>query len=168
MSSSDPRSAPAIVADDGDGGGAGSSRARRTPAAAEASGGLAPPDLPYNASGTNLSTAGDPMECSIYQNYSAAEVFVQGLAGMVNQQDVESMIRAQKKMLQRFEKTNEMLSNCNTLSATRFERAARDFKAHTTHVLEMKRDLEIILKRIRIIKQKIAAQNPQAFQGTAV
>lgn len=38
------------------------------------------------------------MECSIYQNYTAAEVFVQGLAGLVNQQDVESMIRAQKKM----------------------------------------------------------------------
>lgn len=38
------------------------------------------------------------MECSIYQNYTASEVFVQGLAGLVNQQDVESMIRAQKKM----------------------------------------------------------------------
>ena len=38
------------------------------------------------------------MECSIYQNYTASEVFVQGLAGVVNQQDVEAMIRAQKKM----------------------------------------------------------------------
>ena len=38
------------------------------------------------------------MECSIYQNYGAEEVFIQGLAGIVNQQDVESMIRAQKKM----------------------------------------------------------------------
>jgi hypothetical protein len=38
------------------------------------------------------------MECSIYQNYTASEVFVQGLAGLVNHQDVESMIRAQKKM----------------------------------------------------------------------
>jgi len=33
-----------------------------------------------------------------YQNYTASEVFVQGLAGVVNQQDVEAMIRAQKKM----------------------------------------------------------------------
>lgn len=38
------------------------------------------------------------LECSIYQNYTASEVFVQGLAGVVNQQDVEAMIRAQKKM----------------------------------------------------------------------
>ena len=35
---------------------------------------------------------GPEMECSIYQNYTADEVFVQGLAGIVNQQDVESMI----------------------------------------------------------------------------
>jgi len=41
---------------------------------------------------------GNPMECSIYQNFSASEVFVQGLAGIVNQGDVENMIRAQKKM----------------------------------------------------------------------
>ena len=38
------------------------------------------------------------MECSIYQNYGAAEVMVQGLAGMVDQTDVEAIVRAQKKM----------------------------------------------------------------------
>lgn len=35
-------------------------------------------------------------EC--FQNYTAPEVFVQGLAGIVNQGDVEVMIRAQKQM----------------------------------------------------------------------
>lgn len=35
-------------------------------------------------------------EC--FQNYTASEVFVQGLAGIVNQSDVETMIRAQKHM----------------------------------------------------------------------
>ena len=44
---------------------------------------------------------------------------------------MEAVVRAQKRMLQRFEKTNEMLANCNTLSATRLERATRDFKART-------------------------------------
>ena len=29
------------------------------------------------------------MECSIYQNYSASEVLVQGLAGVVNQVSVD-------------------------------------------------------------------------------
>lgn len=36
------------------------------------------------------------IEC--FQNYTAPEVFVQGLAGLVNQTDVEVMIRAQKQM----------------------------------------------------------------------
>ena len=36
------------------------------------------------------------IEC--FQNYTAPEVFVQGLAGIVNQGDVEVMIRAQKQM----------------------------------------------------------------------
>ncbi len=169
--------------------------------------GLAPPPLrqraassAYTEGACDASSAADAaaaaagggaMECSIYQNYSASEVFVQGLAGMVDQQDVEAMIRAQKKMLQRFEKTNEMLSNCNTLSSTRLERARRDFKAHTvmsvtnitlsfcrkrllntssfscrsSRVLEMKKDLDSVLKRIAAVKQKIAAQNPDAFRG---
>ena len=33
-----------------------------------------------------VAMGGGDMECSIYQNYSASEVFVQGLAGVVNQQ----------------------------------------------------------------------------------
>lgn len=36
------------------------------------------------------------VEC--FQNYNASEVFVQGLAGMVNQQDTETIIRSQKYM----------------------------------------------------------------------
>jgi len=103
------------------------------------------------------------MECSIYRNYTASEVLVQGLAGVINQKDVELMVRAQKKMLQRFEKTNEMLTNVNSLSASRLEKAQADFKKHTALVLDMKKDLEIIFKRIRGIKAKVAAQQPQAY-----
>ena len=85
-----------------------------------------------------VDASGGWMECSIYQNYTASEVLVQGLAGVVNQVvllimeinyfyifcqgDVEEMVRAQKEMLQRFEKTNEMLTNVNSLSAVRLEK----------------------------------------------
>merc|ERR1712058_179187 len=103
------------------------------------------------------------MECSIYQNYSASEVLVQGLAGVVNQGDVEEMVRAQKEMLQRFEKTNEMLTNVNSLSAVRLEKANNDFKKHTQNVVEMKKDLEHIFRRLKIIKQKLNKQMPEAY-----
>ena len=42
-------------------------------------------------------TSKQKIECSSYQNYTASEVFAQGLAGLVNQRDVESMIRAQRE-----------------------------------------------------------------------
>lgn len=47
------------------------------------------------AQGTPESDTGS-FEC--FQNYTAPEVFIQGFAGIVDQQDVESMIRAQKQM----------------------------------------------------------------------
>ena len=70
--------------------------------------------------------------------------------------------------LQRFEKTNAMLSNCNSLSATRFERAMNDFKRHTLQVNELKKDLDIVLRKIHSIKSKLAIQNPEAYQGIFV
>lgn len=101
------------------------------------------------------------IEC--FQNYTAPEVFIQGLAGIVDQQDVESMIRAQKQMLQRFEKTNEMLTNCNALSASRLKNVGPEFKKHTHMLLEMKKDLDYIFRKIRAIKTKISSQYPEAY-----
>lgn len=101
------------------------------------------------------------IEC--FQNYTAPEVFVQGLAGLVNQTDVEVMIRAQKQMLQRFEKTNEMLLNCNALSQSRLKIASEDFKKHTKLLHDMKKDLDYIFKKIRNIKSKLSTQYPQPF-----
>ena len=67
--------------------------------------------------------------------------------------------------MQRFEKTNEMLTNCNQLSINRFKTAGNEFKKHTTLLVEMKRDLDYIFKRIRIVKNKLSQQYPQAFNG---
>ncbi|XP_059055876.1 kxDL motif-containing protein CG10681 [Achroia grisella] len=102
------------------------------------------------------------IEC--FQNYSAPEVFVQGLAGMVDQSDVETVIRAQKNMLQRFEKTTEMLTNCNQLSASRLRAASVEFKKHTQLLLEMRKDLNFIFKKIRAIKTKLSTQYPEAYK----
>jgi len=115
----------------------------------------------YNMADSTPDSDIGSIEC--FQNYTAPEVFVQGLAGQINQQDVEAIIIAQKQMLQRFEKTNEMLSNCNALSITRFTLAQKEFKKHTTLLLDMKKDLDSIFKRIRTIKTKLSNQHPSAF-----
>lgn len=67
--------------------------------------------------------------------------------------------------LQRFEKTNEMLTNCNALSVNRLKSAGTEFKKHTQLLLEMKKDLDSIFKRIRVMTTKLASQYPEAFSG---
>lgn len=98
------------------------------------------------------------IEC--FQNYTAPEVFIQGIAGIVNQEDVESMIIAQKEMLQRFEKTNEMLTNCNALSMSHLKTTSQELKKHTQMLAELRKDLDSTFKRISTIKSKIKFQNP--------
>lgn len=70
--------------------------------------------------------------------------------------------------MQRFEKTNEMLTNCNALSSNRFKLASADFKKHMNLILGMKKDLNYIFKRIKLIKEKLAATYPAAYEGNFI
>lgn len=65
--------------------------------------------------------------------------------------------------LQRFEKTNEMLVNCNALSTSRLKLAQDEYKKMTKLLLEMKKDLDYIFRKVRIIKGKLNTQYPTAF-----
>lgn len=65
--------------------------------------------------------------------------------------------------MQRFEKTNEMLLNCNALSASRLKSAGEDFKKHIKLLNEMKKDLDYVFRKIRNIKAKISQQYPNAY-----
>jgi len=67
--------------------------------------------------------------------------------------------------LQRFEKTNEMLTNCNALSINRLASAGAEFKKHTQLLNEMRKDLNHIFKRITNLKTRLSNQYPQAFAG---
>lgn len=51
--------------------------------------------------------------------------------------------------LDRFEKTNEMLVNFNNLSSARLQQMSERFLHHTRTLVEMKRDLDSIFRRIR-------------------
>jgi len=59
-----------------------------------------------------------------------------------------------------------MLSNCNSLSSSRLERASKDFKQHISNLNEMKKDLESIFKRIKSIKSKVSKSvDPDTYTG---
>ncbi|KFP06383.1 KxDL motif-containing protein 1, partial [Calypte anna] len=83
---------------------------------------------------------------------TASHVFCGRVLGMVNAEDVNAIILAQKNMLDRFEKTNEMLLNFNNLSSLRMQQMNERFLHHTKTLVEMKKDLDSIFRRIRILK----------------
>lgn len=56
-----------------------------------------------------------------------------------------------------------MLLNCNALSTSRLKLASDEFKKHTKLLGEMKKDLDYIFKKIRIIKSKVSSQYPDAY-----
>lgn len=58
-----------------------------------------------------------------------------------------------------------MLTNCNQLSVNRLKTAGTEFKKHTATLVEMKKDLDYIFKKIRILKTKLSQQYPQAYNG---
>ncbi|XP_036884591.1 kxDL motif-containing protein 1 isoform X2 [Sturnira hondurensis] len=97
---------------------------------------------------------------------SASRVFCSRILSMVNVDDVNAIILAQKNMLDRFEKTNEMLANFNNLSSARLQQMSERFLHHTRTLVEMKRDLDSIFRRIRTLKGKLARQHPEAFSPT--
>lgn len=57
-----------------------------------------------------------------------------------------------------------MLLNCNALSVNRLKIAGEDFRKHTKMLNEMKKDLDYIFKKVRVIKTKLNGQYPQAFE----
>lgn len=56
-----------------------------------------------------------------------------------------------------------MLLNCNALSANRLKMASDDFKKHSKLLGEMKKDLDYIFKKIRLVKAKISVQYPEVY-----
>ncbi|XP_007897099.1 kxDL motif-containing protein 1 [Callorhinchus milii] len=96
---------------------------------------------------------------------TASGVFCSRMMSMVNREDVNAIVQAQRHMLDRFEKTNEMLLNFNGLSSARLHQMTERYQHHTRTLVEMKKDLDSIFRRIRTLKGKLAKQYPEAFSS---
>ncbi|RWS13152.1 kxDL motif-containing protein CG10681-like protein [Dinothrombium tinctorium] len=87
------------------------------------------------------------------------------LMKLIDKEDVEEIVNSQKLMLLRFEKTNEMLGNCNALALSRFEMTSKVLKRYTQQLIEMKKDLDSIYRRIRFLKMRLSQVYPDAFHA---
>ncbi|KAI1729481.1 kxDL motif-containing protein [Ditylenchus destructor] len=91
------------------------------------------------------------------------ENFIESLTSQVDEENIEDIIRCQKKSLERFEKTNEMLSTCCALTERRLESAKKQFAANRELILQTKADLESIFRRIRGFKQALSQRYPDVY-----
>uniref|UniRef100_A0A915IXY3 RNA 3'-terminal phosphate cyclase n=1 Tax=Romanomermis culicivorax TaxID=13658 RepID=A0A915IXY3_ROMCU len=80
---------------------------------------------------------------------SACVEFVQNLTSQLDADQIDEIIGLQRESLFRFEKTNEMLANCCSLSAGRLALAKKEINFYCAMILEMKNDLDSIFRRLR-------------------
>ncbi|KAL3078817.1 hypothetical protein niasHS_014599 [Heterodera schachtii] len=91
------------------------------------------------------------------------ENFVHSLKSQVDGENIEEIIQSQKKALERFEKTNEMLGTCSSLAEKRLDRARKDFAIGKEKICRAKSDLDSIFRRIASFKQTLANNYPAEF-----
>ncbi|XP_054160218.1 kxDL motif-containing protein CG10681-like [Oppia nitens] len=94
----------------------------------------------------------------------SGDTFIHLVSNLVEDNHVMTINDSQINMLSRFEKTNEMLVNCNALAVIRFESANRDLKRYTQQLVDLQKDLDSVFHRIKFLKLKLTQQYSQAFK----
>jgi len=65
--------------------------------------------------------------------------------------------------LKRFEKTNEKLDSFNEVAQARLAESQVTFARHTQLLLDAKKDLQSVFRRIRTLKARLSERYPEAF-----
>jgi len=96
----------------------------------------------------------------IDEAHVASDVLVSRLASVLPREDVQSITKKQKYMLNKLECSNEKIRSCCQLSAQQFDKSSENFKYYTKLLVEMRRDVDTAFKRIHSIKTKLARSYP--------
>merc|ERR1711892_226058 len=79
---------------------------------------------------------------------------------LVSSEDLAEIDRAQRDIGMRFEKSNEMLKNCNAIMANHMAHIGHQLTEHAKTIGLFKSDLGRVYGRIRQIKSRIRTQYP--------
>ncbi|KAJ3065864.1 hypothetical protein HDU79_000052 [Rhizoclosmatium sp. JEL0117] len=92
-----------------------------------------------------------------------SEVLATRLCAAVPSEDIEQLRNHQYATVERLYATDAALKSFNTFSASRFEAASGRIEAHVTMLKTMKADLDVVFKRVRAIKAKLAKKYPEVY-----
>ena len=106
-------------------------------------------------------------EESTEKSASDGTAFVERLNGMVNHEDINSILELQGVMLQRFEKSNTQLDRLNDFSRQRYLETVEQFRRYTHILIKMKRNLDSVFRRIKDLKHRLQSQHPEDFMMVA-
>ncbi|CAK5089408.1 unnamed protein product [Meloidogyne enterolobii] len=96
------------------------------------------------------------------------ENFIESLNSQVDKSNIEEIIKTQKRSLERFEKTNEMLGNCCILAEKRLEKAKKEFASNKEQILQAKQDLDFIFRKIFNLKKILAKEYPKEYEEEGI
>ncbi|XP_031571167.1 uncharacterized protein LOC116305413 [Actinia tenebrosa] len=99
--------------------------------------------------------------------FVASDSFCNTMCAMMSKPDIEKIGQLQLETLTRFQEMNTKFNNFNRYSFERYEQLNIHFQSHTRMIVDMKKDLDIIFRRIRNLKTKLARQYDNAFAVTS-
>jgi len=97
----------------------------------------------FSQTDIDLSTAG------------VGDSFVEEVSHFVNKENLETLLNLQNGILDQLQKSNQTITSFNDFSSGAYVTLMKDYERRTKLLKEMKRDLEVIFRKIRNIKVKI-------------
>uniref|UniRef100_A0A0N4Z4P8 KxDL domain-containing protein n=1 Tax=Parastrongyloides trichosuri TaxID=131310 RepID=A0A0N4Z4P8_PARTI len=124
---------------------------------------IPPLNIPEPSVNINESQISDNSPVSDNEDVAREESVVQCLLSQVDEGNITEIISFQKKCLERLEKTNAMLENCQRISEVRLTSASKDIAIGKVKILEIKNELEYIIRKIIVIKKTLKEKYPEEF-----
>ncbi|KAF7637172.1 KxDL domain-containing protein [Meloidogyne graminicola] len=113
---------------------------------------------------SNQTSGESPSKVSSDGSPPREENFIESLKSQVDKGNIEEIIRTQKRSLERFEKTNEMLGNCCVLAEKRLESVKKEFNSSKEQIVQAKNDLDFIFRKILALKKSLAKKYPKEYE----
>ena len=91
------------------------------------------------------------------------DLFMDRFTDLIHHDNVQDIRETQVQMLHTLELSNSKLSSLNDISERTYEQNVAEFRHSIKMLQDMKKQLDSIFRRIRILKGRVAAGYPEAY-----